>query len=1033
MVTDPIKFVYLVGDGVTTDFSYAYNGTVGFDADVADDVKAAILNPDGTRDTSPNFAVMQDTYGNFIGKIRFAVAPVANAIIYIYRATPQTQETEYKTSSGFDAQNVEKDFDKLTKLAQETASHTRNKTLQLDMFQEAVLKLILTSSENQNQMLFIDFENLTFKFTDFTKGQAVITPAAGSDDKTDLMLRHQTDNETGSVYLAFSIDQGKTWNPMNFAEIKRIVDEANENAAQALENSEQAVDTANDAKAIAQNAATDAENAVQTATNATDIANAANATAESAKTTATNASTKADAAVSTANSALQKANTAMVQSSDALADAAVSLENSEQAVATANAAKNTADGIDGKATNALANSEQAVSTANDAKAVADGIDAKAQEALDNSETAVSTANEAKQATAGKADKATTLAGYGITDAYTKTEVDAKVSSVYRFRGSVATYANLPTTGQVIGDVWNVEDTGANYAWSGTEWDKLSETVDLTPYLTKAEASSTYATQSALAEVSTVAETAQSTADKADSAAEVAQQTANVAGTTAAQALSGLNSKVDKAQGAENAGKILGIGSDGNVALVDGASGTGRNIGDIFWTTRTDSALNGAVEANGAQYNFADVNGGDNNVQALLESGALPSVTIAEFDAMVTNQGGCDSFGYGTAELTLYPVYIFTGMSEGIQFYSNVLIWSSAQKDSNDVLQGVKLYDKNTYQELTGWYVKDEVMLGLYYIYNSEDERQDPNGYMPEGNDTVTLPTGGEFQSTTYFKVPKKVGRVLVRSQKPNASNNYTWYNVYSDGWCEQGGYINTIDNNSNATISFSIEMANTGFTLSLGQAFNLSYIYEQRHAVESITNRRTTGVSIKNARFGGSTSAGISLSWQVVGYANSAEYAPSTWDYQNIQVLRPMVQLFNGSTDSALATCTSVLSDIAGLKQATDGIIDYVVESQEPTSGNGYTWYKLFKSGRVEQGGIQSGNKTIGSGSEGNLGTISLPIEMLDTSYVAISQCEDSYCLPMKTIKTNTTTTFIFGAYSVNRTLSNISWQVTGMSAQGSN
>ena len=147
MVTDPIKFVYLVGDGVTTDFSYAYNGTVGFDADVADDVKAAILNPDGTRDTTPNFAVMQDAYGNFIGKIRFAVAPVANAIIYIYRATPQTQETEYKTSSGFDAQNVEKDFDKLTKLAQETASHTRNKTLQLDMFQEAVLKLILTSSE----------------------------------------------------------------------------------------------------------------------------------------------------------------------------------------------------------------------------------------------------------------------------------------------------------------------------------------------------------------------------------------------------------------------------------------------------------------------------------------------------------------------------------------------------------------------------------------------------------------------------------------------------------------------------------------------------------------------------------------------------------------------------------------------------------------------------------------------------------------------------------------------------------------------
>lgn len=39
------------------------------------------------------------------------------------------------------------------------------------------------------------------------------------------------------------------------------------------------------------------------------------------------------------------------------------------------------------------------------------------------------AEEVKQATAGKADKATTLAGYGITDAYTKTQVDQKINDV----------------------------------------------------------------------------------------------------------------------------------------------------------------------------------------------------------------------------------------------------------------------------------------------------------------------------------------------------------------------------------------------------------------------------------------------------------------------------------------------------------------------------------------------------------------------------------------------------------------------------
>lgn len=80
----------------------------------------------------------------------------------------------------------------------------------------------------------------------------------------------------------------------------------------------------------------------------------------------------------------------------------------------------------------------------------------------------------------KADKATTLSGYGIQDAYTKTQVDAKVTSVYRVKGSVANFESLPTTA-VVGDVYNLSDTGANYVCivaNPAEWDKLSETVDL---------------------------------------------------------------------------------------------------------------------------------------------------------------------------------------------------------------------------------------------------------------------------------------------------------------------------------------------------------------------------------------------------------------------------------------------------------------------------------------------------------------------------------------------------------------------------
>lgn len=63
--------------------------------------------------------------------------------------------------------------------------------------------------------------------------------------------------------------------------------------------------------------------------------------------------------------------------------------------------------------------------------------------------------------------------------------------------------------------------------------------------------------------------AKTTADKADNAAEVAQQTANLAGQEAAQALSGLAGKVNIAQGAENAGKVMTVGADGNVVPTAG--------------------------------------------------------------------------------------------------------------------------------------------------------------------------------------------------------------------------------------------------------------------------------------------------------------------------------------------------------------------------------------------------------------------------------------------------------------------------------
>ena len=103
---------------------------------------------------------------------------------------------------------------------------------------------------------------------------------------------------------------------------------------------------------------------------------------------------------------------------------------------------------------------------------------------------------------GKADKSTTLSGYGITNAYTKEQVDGMISSLYTPGGSVA-FANLPAADKAhLGMVYNVTDafsttasfvegTGKNYPAGtnvvvvsvdgGYKYDVLAGFIDLSGY------------------------------------------------------------------------------------------------------------------------------------------------------------------------------------------------------------------------------------------------------------------------------------------------------------------------------------------------------------------------------------------------------------------------------------------------------------------------------------------------------------------------------------------------------------------------
>ena len=105
---------------------------------------------------------------------------------------------------------------------------------------------------------------------------------------------------------------------------------------------------------------------------------------------------------------------------------------------------------------------------------------------------------------GKQSPATSLAGYGITDAYTKTEIDSKLTSAIKYKGSVDNYSDLPKLASDVsnGDMYNIRNAdasmgikaGDNVVFNAAEniWDVQSGTTDLSGcvqtnnYMTNAE-------------------------------------------------------------------------------------------------------------------------------------------------------------------------------------------------------------------------------------------------------------------------------------------------------------------------------------------------------------------------------------------------------------------------------------------------------------------------------------------------------------------------------------------------------------------
>lgn len=108
-----------------------------------------------------------------------------------------------------------------------------------------------------------------------------------------------------------------------------------------------------------------------------------------------------------------------------------------------------------------------------------------------------------------------------------------------------------------------------------------------------------------------------------------------------------------------------------------------------------------------------------------------------------------------------------------------------------------------------------------------------------------------------------------------------------------------------------------------------------------------------------------------------------------------------------------------------------IIEKQDPTAANNYTWYRKYSDGWVEQGG-----RVSGWNARENVGSITLPVEMADTNYVVLTKAKSNRGDATDWNFTGgatpkTTLAFSYSVYGIGSgdIATGMSWAVYGMAA----
>lgn len=173
----------------------------------------------------------------------------------------------------------------------------------------------------------------------------------------------------------------------------------------------------------------------------------------------------------------------------------------DAAKASQTAAKTSETNAKTSETNASNSQSAAASSASAAASSASAASTSATNAKNSQTAAASSASAAKSSQTAAATSETNAKTAMVSCQNIQTQVNnglQSLTSAVKYRGSVASFSALPTSGQSVGDMYNIKAAGGtdangttiragdNAVWNGSGWDDQAGTVDLSNYYTKDE-------------------------------------------------------------------------------------------------------------------------------------------------------------------------------------------------------------------------------------------------------------------------------------------------------------------------------------------------------------------------------------------------------------------------------------------------------------------------------------------------------------------------------------------------------------------